>query len=56
MLTNTRLWKTPWADSAMSMIAGKFILKMGQEEFHGRAADVEVFPRRDADDGGIKRS
>jgi len=32
-------------------MSGKFILEDGQEEFHGRAADVEVFHRRDADDG-----
>ena len=42
--------------SAMSTISGEFILKMGKGEFHGRAADVEVFHRRDADDrGGIDR-
>ena len=35
---------------------GEVHLENGQEEFHGRAADLEVFPRRDADDGGIKRS
>jgi hypothetical protein len=35
---------------------GEVHLEDGQQEFHGRAADVEVFPRRDADDGGIKRS
>ena len=27
-------------------------LEDGQEEFGGRAADLEVFHRRDADDGG----
>ena len=31
---------------------GEVHLEDGQEEFHGRAADVEVFHRRDADDGG----
>ena len=30
---------------------GKVHLEDGQEEFHRRAADVEVFHRRDADDG-----
>ena len=27
------LWKTPWADSAMFMITGKFILKMDRKSF-----------------------
>ncbi len=36
----------------MSTISGKFILKMGRKMLHGRAADVEIFHRRDADDGG----
>ena len=31
---------------------GEVHLEDGQEEFHRRAADVEVFHRRDADDGG----
>jgi hypothetical protein len=31
---------------------GEVHLEDGQEKFHGRAADVEVFHRRDADDGG----
>jgi len=31
---------------------GEVHLEDGQEEFHGRATDVEVFHRRDADDGG----
>jgi hypothetical protein len=52
MLTKTRLWKTPSAGSAMSTISGEVHLEDGQEEFHGRAADVEVFHRRHADDGG----
>src|SRR4051794_1830060 len=33
MLTNTRLWKTPSAGSAMSTISGKFISKMGRKSF-----------------------
>ena len=63
MLTKTRLWKTPSAVSAMSTISGKFnpsppaplpsdgrgwLSRPGE----GRAAEVEVFHRRDADDGG----
>jgi hypothetical protein len=32
---------------------GEVHLEDGQEEFHGRAAHVEVFHRRDADDGGV---
>ena len=35
---------------------GEVHLEDGQEEFHGRAADPEVFHRRDVDDGGIKRA
>ena len=31
---------------------GEVHLEDGQKEFHGRAADVEVFHRRDADNGG----
>src|SRR5437762_14336553 len=50
MLTKTRLWKTPSAGNAIFTISGKFILKMGRKSFTD-AADVEVFHRRDADDG-----
>src|SRR5439155_1656703 len=36
---------------------GEVHLEDGREEFHGRAADVEVFHRQDADDsGGIYRA
>jgi len=31
---------------------GEVHLEDGQEEFHGGAADVEIFHGRDADDGG----
>ena len=51
----TRFWTTPSAGSAMSMISGKFLLKMGRKSFIPQArdaADVEVFHRRDTDDGG----
>ena len=57
MLTKTRLWKTPSAGSARSTISGKFIRHggMGRKSFIPQsrdAPDVEVFHRRDADDGG----
>jgi len=32
---------------------GEVHLEDGQEEFHGRAAHVEIFHRRDADDGRV---